>query len=268
MSRMRVIVPTYQRSRWLEVCLRSLELQDHPDFDVTIIDDASPDPSVSEVASAFCARNGWQLVRNDERRHALFSRARGFDAADPQPDELVCLVDGDDWLAHDGALRAIDDAFDESIWLTSGGMRAVATVPDRAPRADGWNALLTDRRRAFESERRRIVSERLFRALPWCYAHPHVFRPHLWRAIDRADFTIGGDHWIRRGSDMAYLYPMLELAGDRFLFLEDVHYIYNVHADNLDADPRSRMAQEQIRRHLSAKQPYAPMQAARPTRGG
>ncbi|HSL57244.1 MAG TPA: glycosyltransferase family A protein [Acidimicrobiales bacterium] len=265
MSRVRVIVPAYQRSAWLEICLRSLERQDHPDFDVTIVDDASPDPAVSRVAAGFCARNDWQLRRNEERRYALHSRALGIDAADPQDDELVCLVDGDDWLAHAGALRALEAAFDDSVWLTSGGMRAVATVPQRARRAERWNQLLGERRRAFASHRDRIVEERLFRALPWCYAHPHVFRPHLWRAIDPVDFTIGGRHWIRRGSDMAYLYPMLELAGDHFRFLEDVHYIYNVHADNLDAEPRTRLAQEQIRRHLSVRAPYAPLPSDRPS---
>jgi glycosyltransferase involved in cell wall biosynthesis len=262
MSRVRVVVPVHQRPEWLAVCLRSLELQDQPAFDVTVVDDASPDPAVEAVARSFADRNGWTVVRSEERQEALASRCAGIAAAAPADDDVVVFVDGDDWLVHAGALRAVAEAMTDDVWITSGGMVSIASTPTRAERARSLDALLRERRAAFEADRDAVVAEARYRRMPWCWSHPIAFRAFLWRHIDPADFRVGSGRWIRTSGDLAYTFPLLELAGGRVALLDEVHYAYHLHDGNLDADPRRLRGKALTRSLLASRPAYRPLDPA------
>lgn len=96
---MSVVVPTHNRSDYLEVTLRSLALQDLDEpHETIVVDDGSRDRT-PEVARAHGAR----YLRHDPPRGANAARNAGIAAAGA---ELVALVD-DDVEAPPGWLRAL-----------------------------------------------------------------------------------------------------------------------------------------------------------------
>lgn len=262
MSRIRVVVPVYERPDFLDACLSSLETQDHADFDVTIVDDASPDPTVDEIAHSYADRLGWTALRLPERNGALATRTAGVALAAPADDEIIVFVDGDDSLLHDGALAAIDSAIGGDVWMTSGGMRCVATSPEREARAAGLADLLVDRRAMFEANRDQIASAASYRRMPWCFSAPLAFRAFLWYAIDQQDFRLASGRWIHTATDLAFLFPLLELSGGRITLLDDEHYRYNLHPGNHDAEPHLDRGRLMMRRLLASRTPYTALDPA------
>ncbi len=57
-----VIIVNYNGKRWLEICLRALQKQDYPHFEVIIVDNASQDGSVKFVKKNYPA---FTLIEND-----------------------------------------------------------------------------------------------------------------------------------------------------------------------------------------------------------
>lgn len=184
-------------------------------------------------------------------------------AAQPADDEIVCLVGGDDWLAHRHVLSSLREAYErEDIWITSGASRALSTAPSRAERAAEWNRLLRERRAEFARHRDAIVGGSLYRRIPWCWSSPLTFRALLWRHIDPRDFRRPDGTWFTVSGDHAYVFPLLELAAGRLAMLDEVHYVYNLHEGNGDADPRVEREQRAMSSLIRGRPPYPPLSTA------
>lgn len=97
-----VIIPTCNRREILGDCLRALAQQDHPSYEVIVIDDASTDGTV-EFLRAFAAEHpAFQLrwIRNESHAGANPSRNRGIRASHAP---FLAFLDSDciarpDWL--------------------------------------------------------------------------------------------------------------------------------------------------------------------------
>ncbi len=98
-----VIIPTYNRRRWIGECLNSVKAQSYPHVETLIVDDGSTDGTVewlrSEPRYSFARihvqpkNGGASVARNDGIR-----MARG---------ELIAFIDSDDVLAPEHVERAV-----------------------------------------------------------------------------------------------------------------------------------------------------------------
>ena len=122
-------------------------------------------------------------------------------------DEVIVLVDGDDWLAHRRALARVAQAhYGEGAWCTYGSFRNSDGTPGFAepygPAED-------------------------YRTTAWRATHLKSFRAGLFNRIKHEDLQYLGK-WIDRGDDPAFMWPILEMAGrDRTQWLRDMLYVYN-----------------------------------------
>jgi GT2 family glycosyltransferase len=103
--RISVIVPTYKRAPSLRRCLQSLRAQDHPDFEILVVDDGSRDGSAEAVRSEFPEVRVFVQTRN---LGPAAARNRGIRAA---TGELLAFTDDDcvpptDWLRRHELLHA------------------------------------------------------------------------------------------------------------------------------------------------------------------
>ncbi|MCQ4213043.1 bifunctional glycosyltransferase/CDP-glycerol:glycerophosphate glycerophosphotransferase [Streptomyces longispororuber] len=127
MSRFSVVVPAYRVQGYLRECLDSVLTQSHTDWQLTVVDDASPDAS-GAIAEEYAERDPRvQAVRLPER--AGVGAARNTGARHATGDYLLFL-DADDTLLP-GALAAIDAA------LTEGGDPEVLVYGH--DRTDWWD---------------------------------------------------------------------------------------------------------------------------------
>ncbi|MHC8423244.1 bifunctional glycosyltransferase/CDP-glycerol:glycerophosphate glycerophosphotransferase [Streptomyces sp. NB004] len=110
MPRFSVIVPAYQVQAYLHACLESVLSQSYPDFELIVVDDASPD-ACGAIADEFADRDPRvRVVHLPENGGLGPARNAGMDRA---TGDYLVFLDGDDTLTPD-ALRAVADRVKET----------------------------------------------------------------------------------------------------------------------------------------------------------
>ena len=74
---------------------------------------------------------------------------------------------------------------------------------------------------------RLIRNLNLYRKYFWYASHLKTFRHDLWLSINKSDLLTHNGNYFSVASDLAIMFPMLEMAGDRQEFIKEVLYVYN-----------------------------------------
>ena len=74
---------------------------------------------------------------------------------------------------------------------------------------------------------RLIRNLNLYRKYFWYASHLKTFRHDLWLSINKSDLLTHNGTYFSVASDLAIMFPMLEMAGDRQEFIKEVLYVYN-----------------------------------------
>ena len=72
------------------------------------------------------------------------------------------------------------------------------------------------------------MNNNLYRDSEWCSSHLRTFKHHLWSRIKKEDLLDNNGDFYRMAWDLAFMFPMLEMAGDRAKYINDILYIYNL----------------------------------------
>ena len=264
-TRFKLIVPGYNCAPWLDRCLASVESQHYGNYDLCFIDDASTSKDHYAIAERYCERRGWSFLVNERRGGPLFSRCAGIEKICDNDSDVIILLDGDDRLAHEHVLPTLDHLYSsQRVWMTCGNCRVEDTSGKQRSRALGYGPLFAKRLALFAKHRERIVREKLYRQIPWCFQAPHTFRLFLWRHIDRQHLLDASGHHYRSATDFAVLYPLLELADGRVEMIEEVLYVYNLHDGNLNVAPKSFLEQRRNCARLRKLKKYSPLLQEQP----
>lgn len=205
-------MPSFNNAAWYQRNLDSLLSQRYEHYTVLYINDASTD-GTGDLVAEYLRRRGQEervtLVTNPCR---LKSLANIFHAAHTcDPDTIVVLVDGDDALAHDQVLRRLNEIYqDPAVWMTYGQFR---WIPDGSL---GFAAPVPAE----------VVAENRFREYPWVFTHLRTFYAGLFQRIRKQDLLHESD-FFDMTSDLAIMYPLLEMAGPHSRFVSEVLYLYN-----------------------------------------
>jgi glycosyltransferase involved in cell wall biosynthesis len=111
--RFSVVVPLYQKVRWIGRCLESIRAQSHPAFEVIVVDDGSTDGSGDVVQSIGA---GWVRYVRQDNAGAAAARNAGIALAQGS---YVALLDADDsWSPnHLSVLARLAQAHPEATLL-------------------------------------------------------------------------------------------------------------------------------------------------------
>jgi len=144
-------------------------------------------------------------------------------ASDVPPDDVILMLDGDDWLAHDHVLEVVARAYDDpTVWLTHGSFRF----------ADGRPGFTE----AYPSAN--------YRKEPWLATHLKTYRAGLLRSLTSRDLCTSDGKYRDVAWDMSLMFPLLELSGPEHIrHIPDVLYVYNFASSfehNADAAGRAR----------------------------
>jgi len=113
MSDIYVISTGRNASSYVKNCVDSVQRQTLQPTKHILIDDISDDDTV-EYISEYKKQNisNLQTIINKERKYRLKNIYEN--AIDKNPDDIICLVDSDDWLANDTALQTIFDTYNNN----------------------------------------------------------------------------------------------------------------------------------------------------------
>jgi glycosyltransferase involved in cell wall biosynthesis len=231
MKRIAVVIPSYNNCQWYKYNLSSLYTQDYDNFRAIYIDDCSSD-GTSELVEKFIADNNLgeriHLICNPVHLGALQNLYNAIYSCDD--DEIIVILDGDDWFAHNGVLKKLNTVYSNAnCWMTYG---QYISWPDNMP---GYS-----RQIPFH-----IIESNDFRGYEWCASHLRSFYTWLFKKIKKEDLISPNGAFYPMAWDQAIMFPMLEMAGHRAKFISDILYIYN--AANPISD--SRMSRP-LQRHL------------------
>lgn len=178
-------------------CIQSLQAQDDPDWDARVIVDPCGDKSF-EAASEAAARDGrFHLHQNLQRMYSMFNLIQAIRLSEAGSEDVIVVVDGDDWLNQTDAIRKIRSTYAKhDCWLTYGSW--ISNVP-HIPGM--WSAYPHDIRD--------------FRMSPWLATGIRTWKKWLWDLVDDEDFRDEHGRYFRYASDVAYMLPMLEMSGTR-----------------------------------------------------
>lgn len=214
MHKFKVIVPSFNCIEYLPKCLTSIEEQSFSPDAVCVIDDASTLPQQRELILDFCKRNKWHYRFHEHNYGAIYGLVHGIKDLNCNDDDILVIVDGDDWLAHSDVLSFLNRVYTENdLYLTWGqcekypfernSIKCASNIP------------------------KRVIEKKLFREIRFVFSHLHSFKYYLWRNIRDEDLRDTNHEYFRFLYDLAVYYPMLEMAGKKIKFIKETLYIYN-----------------------------------------
>jgi glycosyltransferase involved in cell wall biosynthesis len=250
LKRFVIVIPSFCNEKYVERNLRSVFEQDYPNYRVIYIDDFSKDATLrkaKEVVSSWGMDEKVVFIRNPYNIGQLGNYYYTIESCDN--DEIIVTLDGDDWFAHDKVLSQLNRYYnDENVWMTYGQM---VTYPD-FKKFNGkeplFNRLKTGNVRAHWH---------CLRYNEWIFCQPRTFYAGLFKKLKIKDLFFE-EGFTKVTGDMAFMYPLLEMARGHCVFIPDVAYVYNEETEISDWKLR-RKEQIKAKKFFFAKAPYEPL---------
>ncbi len=209
-----VLICSYNNEMWVQKNLSSVFMQEYDNFRVIYIDDCSQDTTAMLVQSFIDTHNIHEkisLIVNDMRCRKMKNIYNGVHAC--KDTEIIVQLDGDDWFIDNQLLAKINHLYQsKDIWLTYG--------------SDTLGYAQPTNKKTFKLGN--------FRQEKWIYAPTRSFYAWLFKSIKVEDFI--AEHvegfqglFFPSADDLAFMFPMLEMAGDRCFYISEVNYKVNTH---------------------------------------
>ncbi|HSX12208.1 MAG TPA: glycosyltransferase, partial [Rhabdochlamydiaceae bacterium] len=181
------------------------------------------------------------LIRNKENLKAIENFYRAFHACKDQ--EIVVMMDGDDWLAHDRVLESLNECYaDPAVWVTYG---SYIEYPSYKKWARGEIP-----HKIHQNHDYRKFSKRKF-----IFSHLKTGYAGIFKKIRMEDLLKEGK-FMPASYDQAFMLPAVEMAKEHTHYIKDVLYIYN--RNNPINDDKVRLATQQSCTHyIQSLPPYA-----------
>lgn len=241
-----IVVPSYNNAKFYQKNLASALYQEYENFRIIYTDDASPDGTgklVENYLKSADKRKRVSLNQNESRLGALHNFYSMIHTC--RDDEIVVVLDGDDWFAHSKVLSVLNRVYSSSdVWVTYGQYKS---------HPDGRLGCSRD----IPMHVKQSNSYRRFR---WCSSHLRTFYAGLFKKINKEDL-MDGDKFFSMTGDLAVMFPLLEMSGTRNKFISEVLYTYNCQNPINDSKVDIKL-QQSLEMKIRNKRPYAPLKEA------
>jgi len=237
-NRFVIITPFYNVEEWISLCVKSVKKQNYDNYVHYLIDDLSTDNTTDKIEALSKDTDKIFLVKNTEKKYALKNIHDTLQSIDIADNDIVVILDGDDWLASSDVLERINKEYQETNCIMTYGSYVEYPSLERGKFA--------------KKIPNQIIEQRSYRRHQWMSSHLRTFRHKLWKRIDRKDFiNEETGNFVKAAWDLAFVFPMLEMAGHRAHYIKDILYMYNrsnpLNEDKVD-HPLQLSEEAQVRR--------------------
>ena len=247
----KIFIPFYNVEDWIIRTVRSVKGQDYKDFECILVDDMSTDSSVHILEREIQNDDRFKLIKNTQKKYVIENMYTAFDLCVPKKEDIIVVLDGDDWFARRNILSTLKETYDkEQCWLTYGSYieypsMTVGKFAKQIPEE--------------------VIHTNSIRQYPWVTGHLQTFKYGLWENVDksksfREPSEPNKEHHFMYGWDLAWVIPLVELAGKRAHYISDILYVYN-RENPLNCDKikhRQQLLTEQMVRNMEK---YKPLEA-------
>lgn len=238
-NKMKIIIPFYNASSFIEKSMMSALTQKYNNFTVIFIDDASTDDSWTKLphnnSKAICIKNEVNTTALPNIHKAIMEYC--------EPNDIVVLLDGDDYLPNNKVLQYINDFYCQNdCWIMYG----------QAAWSTGQKGCAYEYTKDEFSHLRKVEFK---------VSHIRTFRAGLYHKIKEQDPTFScmkgkNGEWYKMTYDVAIMFPIMEMAGyEKTKYNDKSLYIYNF--ENPISDHRvNQQLQWDIHKEISNKPPF------------
>lgn len=219
------------------------------DFGLAFVSDVSTDGSVQTIIDHMKGKNiDYVLVDNKDRKLASRNFYNVAHLLTTNDDSVIIEVDGDDFLATDEALSILKSYYDQGALKTNGSYKMYPEEQTFTGQED------------LERNHRRFDVTK-----PWhleqctAWLHLRTSKRGLIRKVEIDHFLEKrSKKWLLERHDSAVHPRLIELAGDKAIFVEEILYCYDVSGDDHDHDGENK-AKEVIASYTKYDKIYHPI---------
>jgi len=236
----KIVVPFFNCERWIKKCINSMQSQKYKNFECFLIDDASTDNSAGIVKKEIANDSRFNLIQNREKKYALSNIAGAIEEFNCNDDDVIILLDGDDWFASSLTLNKLCESYGDK--LMTYGSYVFNPSGIRGPEPSEYS--------------NEVIKTSSFRKDQWRASHLRTFKYELWKRIDHNDLKDENGDYYKMTYDQAIMFPLLEMAGDRSAFIPEILHVYN--KDNpLSVDKNKAQEQCALAQKIRSKKTYS-----------
>ena len=226
-----IVILGKNNGAFVEKTLHSVFSQNYSNYHVFYIDDASDDGSFHFIRSILDEsphREKVTLIQNEEKLGTIQNLQKVVSICDEN--EVIVVLNGDDWLAHEWVLSTLNQYYENpEVWLTFGQYRKFPSY-------------------SLGIDLSSIQWDKNIRTQPFFASHLKTFYGWLFKRISESDLIFSASE------DLAYMFPMLEMAKNHIAMVPNTLYIANGLVESKE-DKDSSIVCEQMIRSMDAYQP-------------
>jgi len=205
------VIPAYNAEDYIGTTIRSIKWQKYNNFEAIIMDDMSTDKTYNTAKKEKDSR--FSVLRGQEKNYALKNICLAIEELQPNDEDVIIVLDGDDWLASTEVLNHLNKIYSEEGVLLTYGSYQESTTGQRGVEPSEYP--------------QEVVKKNTFRKDKWRASHLRTFKYKLWKEINQDDFLDENDKHFQSAYDQAIMLPMLEMAGDKTRFIPEILHVYN-----------------------------------------
>lgn len=237
-----VLILSYNNERFVEKNISSALDQKYPNYRIVYVNDCSSDNTLEVLTRTIenhPKKNQITVIDNKERKKGVrnfYEVIHNFIS----DDEVVCCLDGDDWFSSDHVLEYLSKVYEnpkKELWITFGNYIGSKTKSGQLLNFKDYPHI-----------------ENRFRKTNIVPSHLKTFYAWLFKKIKKEDLFYEG-RFMEMTSDLAIMYPMLEMAQNHYFFIKKVLYIYN-EENSISVHRIDRSFQKNIGDYLRKQEPY------------
>ena len=229
-----VIITTYQHAAYIAECLTSVENLSYPNFDVTVLDDGSPD-GTGEVAQRFANESGLPIKVITQKNTGQVA-ANAQKLVDITDGSYVVFMSGDDMFGPVFPLQKIIDRFHTESSLEFVIPRQLMLNDDLLGATGSiYGPDFVQGLRSGNPEE--MFQRHLYRQSGMIFLQGMVIRRELITSVGGFDTTLTADDYAL----VLRLFNETRQRQHRFWFHEGALWVYRMHADNVHKQKRRQM---------------------------
>ena len=209
-NRFTFVMPAFNAEDTIAYSISSLMMQNYPNWNLVILDDMSADNTV-DIIENLCKSHGFsedkiRLIVNTEKKWEIQNVLEGLNHCDDN--DIVCRMDGDDWLCDTDALTIINHQY----------------------KTKGVSALWTAHRWGFTNK---TVSGPLPTEInpykhPWVSSHLKTFRKSLLNGVKDENYRNSEGEYFKRIGDQVFYLPALYQSAGNWHYEPIIAYHYTI----------------------------------------
>lgn len=220
-NKFKIIVPFYNVEKWLEKCIVSIKNQSDSNYQCVLIDDISTDNSYKIAEELTKDDENFVLIKNTEKKYALKNIIDGIQHLQPEDEDVIVTIDGDDWLPDNDVFSFLRKTYTDEDCLMTYGNYVQFPSGRMSTHCSAYPKF--------------IIKNRLYRKdSHWRASHLRTFKYKLWKNIKNEDFLDEDGKYLDVTWDLCFMFPMLEMSGERQKFIDRPMYVYNMSNPNSD----------------------------------